>query len=61
MSNCCFDGFLFKAHLHHFLGVEGVEADIFTECVESLSSLIHQYSSLETQHALQCVARLNVN
>ena len=61
MSHCRFEIVLFKAHLHHFLGVEGVEADLFTECGESLSSLIQQYSSLETQHAQQCVARLKVN
>ncbi|KAJ8270779.1 hypothetical protein GJAV_G00119190 [Gymnothorax javanicus] len=35
-----------KAHLHHYLHVEGMEQGCFTEALSSLSSLIEEYSQL---------------
>ncbi|KAL4649068.1 tubulin epsilon chain [Arapaima gigas] len=37
-----------KAHLHHYLHVEGMEPSCFTEAVSSLSSLIEEYGQLES-------------
>ncbi|KAL2081942.1 hypothetical protein ACEWY4_021760 [Coilia grayii] len=36
-----------KAHLHHYLQVEGMEQACFTEALSSLSSLIEEYSQLD--------------
>lgn len=36
-----------KAHLHHYLHVEGMEQSSFSEAVSSLSSLIQEYQDLE--------------
>uniref|UniRef100_A0A3B3Q4I1 Tubulin epsilon 1 n=1 Tax=Paramormyrops kingsleyae TaxID=1676925 RepID=A0A3B3Q4I1_9TELE len=36
-----------KAHLHHYLHVEGMEQGCFTEAISSLSSLIEEYSQLD--------------
>lgn len=36
-----------KAHLHHYLQVEGMEESCFTEAVSSLSALIQEYNQLD--------------
>ncbi|XP_069090639.1 tubulin epsilon chain isoform X4 [Pleurodeles waltl] len=36
-----------KAHLHHYLHVDGMEQSCFTEAVSSLSSLIEEYNQLD--------------
>lgn len=36
-----------KAHLHHYLHVEGMEQSLFSEAVGSLSSLIEEYHHLD--------------
>ncbi|KAG7460682.1 hypothetical protein MATL_G00201350 [Megalops atlanticus] len=36
-----------KAHLHHYLHVEGMEQGCFSEALSSLSSLIEEYSQLD--------------
>ncbi|XP_078504689.1 tubulin epsilon chain isoform X2 [Lissotriton helveticus] len=36
-----------KAHLHHYLHVDGMEQGCFTEAVSSLSSLIEEYNQLD--------------
>ncbi|XP_028295366.1 tubulin epsilon chain [Gouania willdenowi] len=36
-----------KAHLHHYLHVEGMEQSLFSEAVASLSSLIDEYQLLD--------------
>ncbi|XP_036758890.2 tubulin epsilon chain isoform X4 [Manis pentadactyla] len=36
-----------KAHLHHYLQVEGMEESCFTEAVSSLSTLIQEYNQLD--------------
>ncbi|XP_069463953.1 tubulin epsilon chain isoform X1 [Ambystoma mexicanum] len=36
-----------KAHLHHYLNVDGMEQGCFTEAVSSLSSLIEEYNQLD--------------
>ncbi|XP_026175136.1 tubulin epsilon chain isoform X3 [Mastacembelus armatus] len=36
-----------KAHLHHYLHVEGMEQSCFSEAISSLSSLIEEYHSLD--------------
>ncbi|KAI0229199.1 Tubulin epsilon chain [Lamellibrachia satsuma] len=38
-----------KAHLHHYTSVDGMEAGLIGEGLDSLSSLISEYSSLEAQ------------
>ncbi|XP_061562900.1 tubulin epsilon chain [Cololabis saira] len=40
-----------KAHLHHYLQVEGMEQSLFSEAVSSLSSLIQQYHHLDATRA----------
>lgn len=44
---------LYQAHLHHYTRVDGMDADLFTESLESLQSLISDYDKLDTsfQHA----------
>lgn len=37
----------FKAHLHHYLHVEGMEQSFFSEAIGSLSSLIEEYHHLD--------------
>ncbi|KAJ8385949.1 hypothetical protein AAFF_G00179110 [Aldrovandia affinis] len=41
-----------KAHLHHYLQVEGMEQGCFTEAISSLSSLIEEYSQLDATKSL---------
>lgn len=36
-----------RAHLHHYLQVEGMEESCFTEAVSSLSALIQEYNQLD--------------
>jgi len=48
-----------KAHVHHYTSVDGFEKDTFASSLESLSSLIDEYSALETQPSVD-VPRLNV-
>ncbi|XP_075871376.1 tubulin epsilon chain [Nelusetta ayraudi] len=36
-----------KAHLHHYLQVEGMERSVFSEAAESLDSLIDEYQRLD--------------
>ncbi|XP_029318651.1 tubulin epsilon chain isoform X3 [Cottoperca gobio] len=36
-----------KAHLHHYLQVEGMEQSLFSEAISSLSSLIEEYHQLD--------------
>uniref|UniRef100_A0A3P9HWC3 Tubulin, epsilon 1 n=1 Tax=Oryzias latipes TaxID=8090 RepID=A0A3P9HWC3_ORYLA len=40
-----------KAHLHHFLHVEGMDLGCFTEATSSLDSLIEEYDSLDATKA----------
>ncbi|XP_064196062.1 tubulin epsilon chain [Anguilla rostrata] len=51
-----------KAHLHHYLHVEGMEQGCFTEAMSSLSSLIEEYGQLDaTKNLLMPDApRLNI-
>ncbi|XP_076027111.1 tubulin epsilon chain [Genypterus blacodes] len=39
-----------KAHLHHYLHVEGMEQSFFSEALTSLSSLIEEYQHLDVSH-----------
>ena len=41
-------GLFFQAHMHHYTEVEGMEASLFTESLESLTELISEYHGLET-------------
>ena len=36
-----------KAHLHHYIRVDGMEMDMFRESSESLKSLIVEYETLQ--------------
>lgn len=36
-----------KAHLHHYLQIEGMEESCFMEAVSSLSRLIEEYNQLD--------------
>lgn len=36
-----------KAHLHHYLHVDGMEQSHFSEAISSLSSLIEEYQNLD--------------
>ena len=38
-----------RAHLHHYLGVEGMEMSCFEESIESLLGVIEGYRKIETQ------------
>lgn len=38
-----------KAHIHHYTDIDGMEVSNFTESLESLNSLIQEYSELEKQ------------
>ncbi|XP_028903523.1 tubulin epsilon chain isoform X2 [Ornithorhynchus anatinus] len=51
-----------KAHLHHYLQVEGMEESCFTEAVSSLTSLIEEYRQLDAtkRTPVQAPPRLNV-
>lgn len=51
-----------KAHLHHYLQVDGMEESAFTEAVSSLSALIQEYSDLEATKSMPVpdVPRLSV-
>lgn len=37
-----------KAHLHHYLNVEGMEAHMFQASIESLTSLVAEYETLQS-------------
>ena len=37
-----------QAHLHHYLNVEGMEADMFQASIESLTSLVAEYETLQS-------------
>uniref|UniRef100_A0A4W3HA19 Tubulin epsilon 1 n=1 Tax=Callorhinchus milii TaxID=7868 RepID=A0A4W3HA19_CALMI len=41
-----------KAHLHHYLHVDGMEQSCFTEAITSLSSLIEEYNRLDATKGL---------
>ncbi|MGH0147444.1 UNVERIFIED_CONTAM: hypothetical protein FKN15_058940 [Acipenser sinensis] len=41
-----------KAHLHHYLHVDGMEQSCFSEAVSSLSSLIEEYNQLDATKGL---------
>ncbi|MBN3287165.1 TBE protein, partial [Polyodon spathula] len=51
-----------KAHLHHYLHVDGMEQSCFTEAVSSLSSLIEEYNQLDATKGLLMTdaQRLNI-
>ncbi|XP_033619280.1 tubulin epsilon chain isoform X4 [Fukomys damarensis] len=51
-----------KAHLHHYLQVEGMEESCFTEAVSSLSALIEEYDQLDATKSVpvESVPRLSV-
>ncbi|XP_012576681.1 PREDICTED: tubulin epsilon chain isoform X4 [Condylura cristata] len=51
-----------KAHLHHYLQVEGMEESCFTEAVSSLSALIQEYNHLDATKNMpvQGVPRLSI-
>lgn len=36
-----------KAHLHHYLHVDGMEQTFFSDAVESLNALIEEYQHLD--------------
>lgn len=38
-----------KAHLHHYSQVDNMDMGMFGEAIESMNSVIHEYSSLEKQ------------
>ena len=37
-----------QAHLHHYTQVDGMDAGLFAESLESLTSLIAEYDKLDT-------------
>ncbi|XP_041716708.1 tubulin epsilon chain isoform X3 [Coregonus clupeaformis] len=51
-----------KAHMHHYLHVDGMEQGCFTEAISSLSSLIEEYSLLDAtkDRLMPDAARLNI-
>ncbi|MBN3326732.1 TBE protein, partial [Atractosteus spatula] len=51
-----------KAHLHHYLNVDGMEQACFTEAVSSLTSLIGEYEQLDATKGLLAAEapRLNI-
>uniref|UniRef100_A0A4W5N861 Tubulin epsilon 1 n=1 Tax=Hucho hucho TaxID=62062 RepID=A0A4W5N861_9TELE len=51
-----------KAHMHHYLHVDGMEQACFTEAISSLSSLIEEYSQLDAtkDRLMPDAARLNI-
>ncbi|RXM29234.1 Laminin subunit alpha-4 [Acipenser ruthenus] len=51
-----------KAHLHHYLHVDGMEQSCFSEAVSSLSSLIEEYNQLDATKGLLMTdaQRLNI-
>ncbi|XP_032340612.1 tubulin epsilon chain isoform X2 [Camelus ferus] len=51
-----------KAHLHHYLQIEGMEEGCFTEAVSSLSALIQEYNQLDATKSLpvEDIPRLSV-
>uniref|UniRef100_A0A3Q3ABM3 Uncharacterized protein n=1 Tax=Kryptolebias marmoratus TaxID=37003 RepID=A0A3Q3ABM3_KRYMA len=40
-----------KAHLHHYLHVDGMEQSFFTEALSSLNALIEEYHHLDANKA----------
>ncbi|XP_051853520.1 tubulin epsilon chain isoform X2 [Antechinus flavipes] len=50
-----------KAHLHHYLQVDGMEESCFTEAVSSLSSLIERYDELDATKDLPVEDQLRLN
>lgn len=51
-----------KAHLHHYLQVDGMEEGCFTEAVSSLSALIEEYDKLDATKGMpvQNLPRLSI-
>ncbi|MEE6476056.1 hypothetical protein FKM82_010956 [Ascaphus truei] len=51
-----------KAHLHHYLQVDGMEQSCFSEAISSLSSLIEEYNQLDASKGLHIPdpPRLNI-
>ncbi|KAE8602668.1 hypothetical protein XENTR_v10014076 [Xenopus tropicalis] len=51
-----------KAHLHHYMQVDGMEQHCFTEAISSLSSLIEEYSQLDASKGIHVSypPRLNI-
>ncbi|KAM5327555.1 tubulin epsilon chain isoform 2-T2 [Glossophaga mutica] len=51
-----------KAHLHHYLQIEGMEESCFSEAVSSLSALIQEYNQLDAMKSMpvEDVPRLSV-
>ncbi|KAG9282267.1 tubulin epsilon chain [Astyanax mexicanus] len=51
-----------KAHLHHYLGVDGMDVSGFSEALSSLTGLIDQYSQLDSTNTApsQDPPRLNI-
>lgn len=51
-----------KAHLHHYLQVDGMEEGCFTEAVSSLSALIEEYDRLDATKGMpvQNLPRLSI-
>ncbi|XP_026880002.2 tubulin epsilon chain isoform X1 [Electrophorus electricus] len=49
-----------KAHLHHYMCVEGMETADFSEALHSLSALIDEYSQLHTHTHTHQAPRLNI-
>ncbi|XP_025921320.1 tubulin epsilon chain isoform X2 [Apteryx rowi] len=42
-----------KAHLHHYLHIDGMEQSCFSEAISSLSDLIEEYNELDATKAFQ--------
>ncbi|XP_072218908.1 tubulin epsilon chain isoform X2 [Leuresthes tenuis] len=51
-----------KAHLHHYLHIQGMEESVFSEAMSSLSSLIEEYHHLDATKArlIPDAPRLNI-
>ncbi|XP_054652253.1 tubulin epsilon chain isoform X2 [Dunckerocampus dactyliophorus] len=49
-----------KAHLHHYLQVDGMELSLFSEAVTSLDSLIDEYHNVETGKLISDLPRFNM-
>ena len=45
----CGSIFSFQAHIHHYTHIDGMEVSDFAESLESLNSIIKEYSDLERQ------------
>nr|XP_057946105.1 tubulin epsilon chain-like [Doryrhamphus excisus] len=49
-----------KAHLHHYLQVDGMELALLAEAVTSLDSLIDEYRHLDTGNLISDIPRVNI-